>query len=46
MNWINLATTTQKHLIIESLRRAYYERALKMGDPDFMDNTLEFLLTA
>jgi len=41
-----LSPTTQKHLIIESLRRAYYERALKMGDPDFMDNTLEFLLTA
>ena len=40
-----LSTSTQKHLIIESLRRAYYERALKMGDPDFMDNTLEFLLT-
>ena len=40
-----LSTSTQKHLIIESLRRAYYERALKMGDPDFMNNTLEFLLT-
>jgi len=40
-----LSLTTQKHLIIESLRRAYYERALKMGDPDFMDNSLEFLLT-
>jgi len=40
-----LSPTTQKHLIIESLRRAYYERALKMGDPDFMDNTLEYLLT-
>ena len=40
-----LSPTTQKHLIIESLRRAYYERALKMGDPDFMDNTVEYLLT-
>jgi gamma-glutamyltranspeptidase/glutathione hydrolase len=40
-----LSLTTQKHLIIESLRRAYYERAIKMGDPDFMDNSLEFLLT-
>ncbi|MDC0423449.1 gamma-glutamyltransferase, partial [Methylophilaceae bacterium] len=37
--------TTQKHLIIEALRRAYYERAIKMGDPDFMDESLEFLLT-
>ncbi|MDA7690900.1 gamma-glutamyltransferase [Methylophilaceae bacterium] len=40
-----LSLTAQKHLIIESLRRAYYERAIKMGDPDFMDNSLEFLLT-
>ncbi|MDB4040850.1 gamma-glutamyltransferase [Methylophilaceae bacterium] len=37
--------TTQKHLIIEALRRAYYQRAIKMGDPDFMDESLEFLLT-
>ena len=37
--------TKQKHLIIEALRRAYYERAIKMGDPDFMDESLEFLLT-
>ena len=36
---------TQKHLIIEALRRAYYQRAIKMGDPDFMDESLEFLLT-
>ena len=40
-----LNPTTQKHLIIEALRRAYYERAIKMGDPDFMDESLEFLLT-
>ena len=40
-----LSLTTQKHLIIEALRRAYYERAIKMGDPDFMANSLEFLLT-
>ena len=40
-----LSPTTQKHLIIEALRRAYYERAIKMGDPDFMDESLEFLLT-
>ena len=39
------SSTTQKHLIIEALRRAYYERAIKMGDPDFMDESLEFLLT-
>ena len=38
-------SATQKHLIIEALRRAYYERAMKMGDPDFMTESLEFLLT-
>jgi gamma-glutamyltranspeptidase/glutathione hydrolase len=37
--------TVQKHLIVEALRRAYYERAIKMGDPDFMYESLEFLLT-
>ena len=37
--------TIQKHLIIEALRRAYYERAIKMGDPDFMYESLAFLLT-
>jgi len=39
------SSTAQKHLIIEALRRAYYQRAIKMGDPDFMDESLEFLLT-
>ena len=38
-------SVTQKHLIIEALRRAYYERAMKMGDPDFMNESLKFLLT-
>ena len=38
-------SVTQKHLIIEALRRAYYERAMKMGDPDFMDKSLDFILT-
>lgn len=37
--------TIRKHLIIEALRRAYYERAIKMGDPDFMYESLEFLLS-
>ena len=37
--------TIRKHLIIESLRRAYYERAIKMGDPDFMYESLAFLLS-
>ena len=37
--------TIRKHLIIEALRRAYYERAIKMGDPDFMYESLAFLLS-
>ena len=41
----NFDSVTQKHLIIEALRRAYYERAMKMGDPDFMTESLKFLLT-
>ena len=40
-----LNPTIRKHLIIEALRRAYYERAIKMGDPDFMYESLEYLLT-
>ena len=40
-----LKPVTQKHLIIEALRRAYYERAIKMGDPDYMYESLDFLLT-
>ena len=39
------STTIRKHLIIEALRRAYYERAIKMGDPDFMYESLAFLLS-
>ena len=37
--------TIRKHLIVEALRRAYYERAIKMGDPDFMYESLAFLLS-
>jgi gamma-glutamyltranspeptidase / glutathione hydrolase len=29
-------STTRKHLIIESMRRAYRDRALYLGDPDFV----------
>jgi len=35
---------TQKHLLIEAMRNAYYQRALSMGDPDFTDdNGLQLL---
>jgi len=29
-------TITQKHLIVESMRRAYRDRAIYLGDPDFV----------
>lgn len=44
-NLDKFSPTIRKHLIIEALRRAYYERAIKMGDPDFMYESLEFLLS-
>lgn len=28
---------TRKHLVIEALRRVYHDRALYLGDPDFID---------
>lgn len=43
--WQQADTTTRAHLIAESLRRAYRDRAL-LGDPDFVDNPLEQLLSA
>ncbi|MBL1147372.1 MAG: gamma-glutamyltransferase [Pseudomonadota bacterium] len=45
----NLATqdaVTQKHLIIEALRRAYHERAEYLGDSDFVEVPTERLLSA
>ena len=30
-------SATRKHLIVESMRRAYRDRALYLGDPDFVD---------
>jgi len=35
---------TRKHLIVEALRRAYHERALYLGDADFIDVPVERLL--
>ena len=37
---------TQHHLLIESMRRAYRDRALYLGDPDFVDMPLARLLSA
>jgi len=35
---------TRKHLIVEALRRAYHDRALYLGDTDFIDVPVERLL--
>lgn len=35
---------TRKHLIVEAMRRAYHDRALYMGDPDFVDMPVKRLL--
>ncbi|MGZ5050915.1 MAG: gamma-glutamyltransferase [Methylobacter sp.] len=37
-------TAVRKHLIIEALRRAYHDRTLYMGDPDFVDMPVKRLL--
>lgn len=35
---------TRKHLIVEAMRRAYHDRALYMGDSDFVDMPVKRLL--
>ncbi len=35
---------TRKHLIVEAMRRAYHDRALYMGDADFIDIPVKRLL--
>lgn len=35
---------TRKHLIVEAMRRAYHDRALYLGDPDFIDIPVKRLL--
>ncbi len=37
---------TRKHLIVEVMRRAYHDRALYLGDPDFIDIPTKRLLSA
>ena len=36
---------TRKHLITEAMRRAYHDRALYLGDPDFIDIPVKRLLS-
>jgi len=38
-----LATAQRAHLIVEAMRRAYRDRAIYLGDPDFADIPVEML---
>lgn len=44
-NWQASQGAARIHLVVESLRRAYRDRAL-LGDPDFVDNPLAQLLAS
>jgi gamma-glutamyltranspeptidase/glutathione hydrolase len=37
--------TTRKHLVIEAMRRAYRDRAIYLGDPDFVRMPLPLLIS-
>jgi len=39
-------SATRKHLIIEAMRRAYRDRAIFLGDPDFIKMPLQQLMSA
>jgi gamma-glutamyltranspeptidase/glutathione hydrolase len=41
----NLEPTTRTHLIIEAMRRAYRDRALYLGDPDFVEIPVDRLIS-
>ncbi len=40
---VQLPETIKKHLIVEAMRRAYHDRALYLGDSDFVDVPLNLL---
>lgn len=42
---VSLPATTQKHLVVESMRRAYHDRERYLGDPDFVPIPLLRLLS-
>jgi len=42
-DWAQLDAVTQKHLVIEAERRAYRDRDLYLGDPDFIQIPLKQL---
>ena len=43
-NLDRVATADRIHLIVESMRRAYHDRALYLGDPDFVSVPVERLI--
>ncbi|MBM4207136.1 MAG: gamma-glutamyltransferase [Gammaproteobacteria bacterium] len=40
-----VAEVNRKHLIVEALRRAYHDRALYLGDPNFIHVPVSYLLS-
>lgn len=46
MGYDAASETQRKHVLIEAMRRAFYDRALYMGDPDFYEVPSRMLLSA
>lgn len=44
-SWKNIGALDQKHLLIESMRRAYRDRAMYLGDTDFIDVPVSRLIS-
>ncbi|MFU8878564.1 MAG: gamma-glutamyltransferase [Wenzhouxiangellaceae bacterium] len=44
-DWQNMARVDRTHLLAEAMRRAYRDRALYLGDPDFVSIPTELLLS-
>jgi len=44
-DWPALSRTDQVHLLAESMRRAYRDRSLYLGDPDFSDIPVQRLIS-
>jgi gamma-glutamyltranspeptidase/glutathione hydrolase len=43
VEWHGLDAATRTHVVIESMRRAYRDRSVFLGDPDFVDVPVEWL---
>ncbi len=44
-DWERINSLTRKHLMTEAMRRAYHDRAMYLGDSDFIDVPLEQLIS-